>query len=71
MDFGIAKPLAVDPVFPLTADGETVGTARYMSPEQARNLELDGRSDLYSFGVILFELFAGKLAVSAPFSLTS
>ncbi len=66
VDFGIAKPLALDPVAPLTAAGETVGTARYMSPEQARSLDLDGRSDLYSLGVILFEILAGQPPFTAP-----
>jgi serine/threonine protein kinase/tetratricopeptide (TPR) repeat protein len=60
VDFGIAKPLARDPMVPLTAEGETVGTARYMSPEQARDLDLDPRSDLYSLGVILYEAISGE-----------
>lgn len=66
VDFGIAKPLALDPVAPLTAVGETVGTARYMSPEQARSLDLDGRADLYSLGVILFEMISGRPPFTAP-----
>lgn len=66
VDFGIAKPLALDPMAPLTAVGETVGTARYMSPEQARSLDLDGRSDLYSLGVILFEVLSGEPPFTAP-----
>ena len=66
VDFGIAKPLALDPVAPLTAVGETVGTARYMSPEQARSLDLDGRADLYSLGVILFEVVSGRPPFTAP-----
>jgi serine/threonine protein kinase/tetratricopeptide (TPR) repeat protein len=66
VDFGIAKPLALDPVAPLTAVGETVGTARYMSPEQARSLDLDGRADLYSLGVILFEVISGQPPFTAP-----
>ena len=60
VDFGIAKPLDLDSMAPITEKGETVGTARYMSPEQARSLELDGRSDLYSLGVILYEVLAGR-----------
>ena len=66
VDFGIAKPLALDPVAPLTAVGETVGTARYMSPEQARSLDLDGRADMYSLGVILFEIISGRPPFTAP-----
>jgi len=66
VDFGIAKPLALDPVAPLTAVGETVGTARYMSPEQARSLDLDGRADLYSLGIILFEVISGRPPFTAP-----
>ncbi|MCO4772375.1 MAG: serine/threonine-protein kinase PknK [Deltaproteobacteria bacterium] len=66
VDFGIAKPMAMTPLAPLTAAGETVGTARYMSPEQARSLDLDGRSDLYSLGVILFEVFSGQPPFTAP-----
>jgi serine/threonine protein kinase/tetratricopeptide (TPR) repeat protein len=66
VDFGIAKPMALEQVVPLTAVGETVGTARYMSPEQARSLDLDGRSDLYSLGVILFEILSGRPPFTAP-----
>ncbi len=66
VDFGIAKPLALDPIQQLTAVGETVGTARYMSPEQARSLDLDGRADLYSLGVILFEVISGRPPFTAP-----
>jgi len=66
VDFGIAKPMALEQVAPLTAVGETVGTARYMSPEQARSLDLDGRSDLYSLGVILFEVLSGRPPFTAP-----
>lgn len=66
VDFGIAKPMALEQVAPLTVVGETVGTARYMSPEQARSLDLDGRSDLYSLGVILFEVLSGRPPFTAP-----
>src|SRR5262249_14306334 len=56
MDFGIAK---ITNSTRLTATGQTMGTVRYMSPEQVRGKELDGRSDLYSLGVTLYEALCG------------
>lgn len=57
-DFGLARDLNE---FRLTMDGQTVGTAKYLAPEQARGEEkLDGRTDLYALGCILFELLAGR-----------
>jgi serine/threonine-protein kinase len=57
MDFGIAR-LTEDRG--MTATGTVIGTPDYMSPEQARGLDLDFRSDLYSSGVVLYELFTGS-----------
>jgi eukaryotic-like serine/threonine-protein kinase len=58
MDFGLAKFLADDSA--VTADGRLVGTFRYMAPEQILGEPLDARADLYSLGVILYELLCGR-----------
>ena len=59
LDFGIAKRLHDAPT-PLTQQGMLVGTPYYMSPEQIAGGAIDGRSDLYAVGVILFECVTGK-----------
>lgn len=66
LDFGIAKilhgePLGMSTVPKLTARGQTVGTLRYMSPEQLLGTKLDGRSDIYSLGVVTYELMTGQV----------
>ena len=58
MDFGLAK-LADTTV--LTKEGTTVGTIAYMSPEQGRGKSVDGRTDIWSLGVVMFEITAGQL----------
>jgi len=58
MDFGIARSLRAEG---LTAEGTVIGTPEYMSPEQAEGEETDQRSDIYSLGVILFEMATGRL----------
>ena len=64
LDFGLAKALSALPSDVATIDqtqaGITLGTIAYLSPEQARGEVLDQRSDLFSFGVVLFEMAAGR-----------
>jgi eukaryotic-like serine/threonine-protein kinase len=72
LDFGLAKEAAgwgglltitgTSPASPLTQQGMIVGTYQYMSPEQLEGREVDGRSDLFSMGALLYEMVTGKRA---------
>lgn len=57
-DFGIARMAGLSMV---TKEGSTIGTPAYMAPEQWRNQQLDGRADLYSLGVVLYQVLTGEL----------
>jgi Tol biopolymer transport system component len=72
LDFGLAKPAAplasaatltaAIPNSPMTEEGTIVGTFQYMSPEQVEGKEVDGRSDIFSLGAVLYEMVTGKRA---------
>ncbi|KQU49442.1 serine/threonine protein kinase [Rhodococcus sp. Leaf278] len=59
MDFGIARAIA-DSSSPMTQTAAVIGTAQYLSPEQARGEQVDARSDVYSLGCVLFEILTGE-----------
>lgn len=67
-DFGIA--LTTRDMSRVTREGSTIGSGGYMSPEQARGLPLDGRADLYSLGVVAYELLSGDLPFHGPDTLS-
>ncbi|KGI66175.1 Stk1 family PASTA domain-containing Ser/Thr kinase [Mycolicibacterium rufum] len=59
MDFGIARAIA-DAGNPVTQTAAVIGTAQYLSPEQARGVKVDARSDVYSLGCVLYEILTGE-----------
>lgn len=78
-DFGLAKrvmldstPISESPTVsaPITERGAIVGTVAYMSPEQAQDKEIDARSDIFSFGIVLYEMATGKRAFPGESSAT-
>jgi serine/threonine protein kinase len=64
MDFGLAK---IKGGTQLTKMGATVGTLAYMSPEQARGEEVDQRTDIWAFGVVIYEMLTGKMPFSGEY----
>ena len=67
-DFGIALSDTHQPR--VTREGATIGSSGYMSPEQARSQPLDGRSDIYSLGVLCYELLTGEMPFRGPDTLS-
>src|SRR5262249_16691677 len=81
LDFGLARPTATPATVatmtgiapaesPITQEGMLVGTFQYMSPEQVEGKELDGRSDIFSLGAVLYEMLTGKKAFDGKSQLT-
>jgi serine/threonine protein kinase len=69
LDFGIARLRDMSTLGNLTQTGSVMGTPHYMSPEQCLGEELDGRSDIYSLGIVLYEMLAGVVPFNSPTSM--
>src|SRR5215472_12508624 len=79
LDFGLAKPAvlvdldamtATKAESPITEQGTIVGTFQYMSPEQVEGREVDGRSDIFSLGAMLYEMLTGQRAFAGKTQLS-
>jgi TolB-like protein/Tfp pilus assembly protein PilF/tRNA A-37 threonylcarbamoyl transferase component Bud32 len=70
LDFGLAKHVT-DPEETATIEGTVLGTAAYMAPEQAEGKTLDARSDVFSFGAVLYELLSGRRAFHGENSIST
>jgi len=70
LDFGLAKNMT-DPEETATIEGTVLGTAAYMAPEQAEGKPLDARSDVFSFGAVLYELLSGRRAFHGENSIST
>ena len=80
LDFGLAKPASVSASLatltmsaaatPVTQEGTVVGTFQYMSPEQVEGKDLDGRSDIFSLGAVLYEMWTGQRAFAGKSQLS-
>ena len=66
VDFGISKAIDAGPSQQVTRSGHVIGTPKYMSPEQLSGDPLDGRSDIYSLGCVLYQMLTGEAAFSSP-----
>jgi serine/threonine protein kinase/Tol biopolymer transport system component len=76
LDFGLAKLAAIGPLAPTqttrqTEESKIVGTVAYMSPEQAEGKKVDARSDIFSFGSVLYEMITGQTAFGAETKLST
>ncbi len=81
LDFGLAKLLDAGPVAqsdetramgqPMTIEGSIIGTVSYMSPEQAQGKRIDARTDIFSFGTVLYEMATGKRAFEGDNTLST
>ncbi|MEO7113413.1 MAG: protein kinase [Polyangiaceae bacterium] len=66
LDFGLVKEFATEPAEQLTQTGLFMGSPKYMAPEQIRGDRVDARTDIYSLGVIMYEMLCGKVPFDRP-----